>query len=62
MGSKKTGLSGGQAAQVYKTSLSMYWYMYGRRIVMFFIMVLVAFAIGWYIHRKGHFPSVTMNS
>lgn len=58
--SKKLGMTGKQTLQVWETSLALFYYKYGRRIIMFAVMVLGAFFIGWFLHREGYFSHIKM--
>lgn len=53
--SKKVGMTGSQKVAVKSTNLSRYYYMYGRRLIMYSLVVLFAFFIGWFLHRQGYF-------
>ena len=56
--SKKLGMTGTQTLQVWETSLKLFYYKYGRRLIMFSVLVIGAFFIGWFLHREGYFPQI----
>lgn len=54
MGQSKTN----NAAQVWANDIRLFNYKYGRRIMLFGILVVIAFYIGWFMHKRGYFPNV----
>ncbi len=55
---KKVGMSGGDCLKIYEQDFWRYYYMYGRRFIMFGLTIAFAFFIGWYLHKRGYFPEL----